>query len=1367
VADGTVRGAFELDADSALTTLTSIRDRGIEGDDALASLGERMDALGSSSQRMAGKVTTAMQTMSRSIADQTGQAGAQLDELQMKLYELGNSTPKPSIDLQGVAAANAQLDALEARLDLLSRKSVSPSVNLAGGGGGGFSAVSAFEGVGGNNGGSRTFSTLGGYAGKLPWWAAAAPLVPSLGGAAVGILGSGASAALGAGTVGLGAYGALGAGAALSYGGIKPAITGLTTVTKAQQAYQQAYQTYGPTSQSTLTALKTYQLAVQNNPGAGQAATGLNTLRGAYTQDFAGARGAAYSGMDRVFANATRAAPALGRDSTVATTATANAAASYSNYLTQPQTLNAVGSLSGAFAQDLPAAEKSLEHISTILENLSVDAQPFFKEADDWVEQWTGGLAKASGNTEAVQSRMQGYVNSAKDWAKLTGAAYDTIRDIFKAGTPSGDSMVTDLTDTITKWDDFINNNPGKVSAFFSNAESTTESIASTVGKIVTDLMQLFNAISPIIDRGLTLLNLVSGLGPGGVSVVGALVSGAYSSRGTSVGRAAATYVTGSPSFMRGGGTRTGGGVVVGASGAVANAGRASNYETAMGRTSSGAFMMGPATEGTAGTVASRLGYGAAAETGVLGSVLLKSPAAAKTADVLTTAAEGATSMLTSAARFALPVVGIMAALQAISTPGGVGAKASAGFGSIGSLLTLGHGSQSTNAAVGAGSVAGLALKSLPLDLTGIGAAAAAAGMLLVNPASTGASLSNPTTAASIRGLTNRANNTRTPAQLRSVLNQVPTASGGKDSSINISSEMSPADQAAFSAAMTKIANTAASNAGAQASNTYQTSFESALSRGDKPQKAIALLTTGLESEVKQLGPKGATDMAGNVAQWVQSLQSEYPKLRGPLQQTMDGITTDINKMHDKTLGSFKDLQTQVFYYNGQIYTGSKSTWGDIQNTLVNSASVASEKLGGIFAEIQKEAINALTQMGLSSSQASYIVTNIGKGGQKGAIAKNTVQQATNGATASGTVKTSTGQSIYLTPGQGGKKHATGGMFGGDGLLDTVGLPGGGMAAPGETWIANRHTMNKLSSATLAKYGLTAQQMINGETRAHSSPMYATGGSFDISAPSSGLSGYPGALDNQASKMYTGGMNKAVNTLLGQLSINGPGGGGGGGSGGTYYTGSGHGIPGSKGVLPQSSIERLWIAAGGPPALAHIMAAIADHESGGEPGIVQQGQPYSTTGWGLWQITPGNSEPQVGTDNALLNGLTNARAAVAKYHTQGLGAWTTYADGAYKSFMQRGGQVDWAGWNAKGGSFTTNGPTMLGVGEKGKETVTVTPLSQGGGKTIKVVMEKVYLNGGDPGTVKDIAEEVASRILDAIDGTSGGATDRQLSGAAV
>lgn len=102
-----------------------------------------------------------------------------------------------------------------------------------------------------------------------------------------------------------------------------------------------------------------------------------------------------------------------------------------------------------------------------------------------------------------------------------------------------------------------------------------------------------------------------------------------------------------------------------------------------------------------------------------------------------------------------------------------------------------------------------------------------------------------------------------------------------------------------------------------------------------------------------------------------------------------------------------------------------------------------------------------------------------------------------------------------------------------------------------------------------------------------------------------------------------------------------------------------------------AQLEGYWTGAGGSSITAPIAAAIAMAESGGA-NVIQQGQPYATTGWGLWQITPGNSEPQAGTDNQLLDPTVNAKAAVAKWKAAGesFQPWTTFTSGKYLQFLQ-------------------------------------------------------------------------------------------------
>jgi Transglycosylase SLT domain len=88
-----------------------------------------------------------------------------------------------------------------------------------------------------------------------------------------------------------------------------------------------------------------------------------------------------------------------------------------------------------------------------------------------------------------------------------------------------------------------------------------------------------------------------------------------------------------------------------------------------------------------------------------------------------------------------------------------------------------------------------------------------------------------------------------------------------------------------------------------------------------------------------------------------------------------------------------------------------------------------------------------------------------------------------------------------------------------------------------------------------------------------------------------------------------------------------------------------------------AELEGLWINAGGSKSYAPLMAAIAEAESSGCSSAQNPGGAC-----GLWQINP----PQSGC----FNPATNAKMAVAKLKSQGLAAWATYTNGAYKQFLK-------------------------------------------------------------------------------------------------
>jgi len=113
-------------------------------------------------------------------------------------------------------------------------------------------------------------------------------------------------------------------------------------------------------------------------------------------------------------------------------------------------------------------------------------------------------------------------------------------------------------------------------------------------------------------------------------------------------------------------------------------------------------------------------------------------------------------------------------------------------------------------------------------------------------------------------------------------------------------------------------------------------------------------------------------------------------------------------------------------------------------------------------------------------------------------------------------------------------------------------------------------------------------------------------------------------------------------------------------------------MPSPTGTVAYSygQLEGYWNAAGGPPRLAPVAAAIALAESRGKPNEVNptdNGGKQSS--YGLWQISNGTHSPP---NPNWADPLENARLAVAKWQAGGWKPWGTWASGEYRQFLQKG-----------------------------------------------------------------------------------------------
>jgi hypothetical protein len=245
-----------------------------------------------------------------------------------------------------------------------------------------------------------------------------------------------------------------------------------------------------------------------------------------------------------------------------------------------------------------------------------------------------------------------------------------------------------------------------------------------------------------------------------------------------------------------------------------------------------------------------------------------------------------------------------------------------------------------------------------------------------------------------------------------------------------------------------------------------------------------------------------------------------------------------------------------------------------------------------------------------------------------------------------------------------------------------------------------------------------------------------------LRAPRSRNPGFPGNRVNAAGGLYAAGLTHKINKAIDAKNRTT-------GAGST----AGGGATSAGGKYDSSALAKLWTSAGGNPGSAHLAAAVALAESGGNPNALNHNT-NGTVDRGLWQIN------SIHGNKSVFDPMGNARAAVSISSNGGSWVpWVTYHTGAYLKFMERGGRVggrpgmpEWGGWHGRGGEFTAHGPTMIGVGEAGAERVKVTPLSHsggsGGGHVFKVHIERI--ENHREGDVGEMIEKELRKVAHAL-----------------
>lgn len=569
----------------------------------------------------------------------------------------------------------------------------------------------------------------------------------------------------------------------------------------------------------------------------------------------------------------------------------------------------------------------------------------------------------------------------------------------------------------------------------------------------------------------------------------------------------------------------------------------------------------------------------------------------------------------------------------------------------------------------------------------------------------------------------------------------------------------------------------------------FETRWQSAGSRA-----ARMGLVHDLEAQMKDLGPKGKRALLAGVADWTATLDGGNRRQKLAAEAAKNQIVS-----------IYRSMGQAVAVVQGKIVALNANNWKTIADNVSTAANRAAYEATGAFTDIMNAASRALRLMGFSGRESRGIVEGLTQGGRSGRYAQNAVDMGAAqlhgnadkaqrigdgwgmgdgpgdpfGKRAAATARTSVARGMG---GSGGLMGAKAGLQGYADVAGRMGLHVSSGLRPGAITNAGNvsfHSsgdaidlagspdqMRRFALYAASHWGRHLEELIysplgwslkNGRRVApyavadhydhvHIADTAPGGGGGGVAGTGSGRLRLPrrrshaggalGIASQRANDIISSAVESRINNILSAST------------GGLEGAGAG-GRQSAGGAYDKAGLARLWRTAGGPGNVAQLMGAIALAESGGNP---RAHNPSGASG--LWQIL---GVPFAGN---VWDPLTNARMAVAKYRSQGLGAWEAYTNGMYKRYAGDGWgrsgttNVDWGGWFGRGGSFTAHKPTMIGVGEAGSERVTVRPTAVSstatmGGRRVHVHIEN--LHNFEEGDISDILERELSKVADDLD----------------
>lgn len=356
--------------------------------------------------------------------------------------------------------------------------------------------------------------------------AALSPIITSLGGGVVSLIGVLGTGLAGAASVAGGVITGLGLNFAGVFGALKPAIADFTAAEAATKAYATAVQKYGADSKQAKTAQEQMNSTLKSvSPQARDAAIGLHLMSTEWAHL---TESTAKHDFGKVLSSGVKTVsnlmPFLAHNTNDTMNIVSSRIDDVLSKLRSPAGIKIFDSLGASANKFLGPALSGLEHLGAAFIHIGdAGARIFAGPAGEGFNKWASDIDKATQPGAKLDAEITRIGGHAKDLLHFFDSLGKLIGTVLNGSADSGDKLVQSMTKATESWNRFLNTTKGQtdMSQFFDRSVNDVEALAKALNPLLAAFVQWSNLLAPFTTGLLQGISFVSRLIDGITKLIG------------------------------------------------------------------------------------------------------------------------------------------------------------------------------------------------------------------------------------------------------------------------------------------------------------------------------------------------------------------------------------------------------------------------------------------------------------------------------------------------------------------------------------------------------------------------------------------------------------------------------------------------------------------------------------------------------------------------------------------------------------------------------------------------------------------------------------------------------------------------------